>query len=76
MRGLTDGTGALAGMPTYDVFGTMRTSTGATSRFGYTGEQHDSETGYTILRGRGSWFPVRPSFVRRQRMSSWVVANS
>ena len=52
VRGLTDGTGALTGTSTYDVFGTVRTSTGTTSRFGYTGELHDSETGYTFLRAR------------------------
>ena len=52
VRGLTDGTGALTGTSTYDAFGTVLTSTGTTSRLGYTGEQHDSETGYTFLRAR------------------------
>jgi RHS repeat-associated protein len=52
VRGLTDGTGALTGTSSFDAFGTVRSSTGVTSRFGFTGEQLDSETGYTFLRAR------------------------
>ena len=51
-RGLADGTGALVGTASYDAFGEVRSSSGATSSFGYTGEQHDPETGFTYLRAR------------------------
>lgn len=52
VRGLADGAGALAGNADYDVFGAVRASTGASSKFGFTGEQFDSETGFTYLRAR------------------------
>jgi len=52
VRGLTDSDGTLAGMADYDVFGEARGMSGASSVFGFTGEQFDSETGFTFLRAR------------------------
>jgi RHS repeat-associated protein len=51
-RGVTDGAGALIGTADYDAFGAVRNSTGVSSQLGYTGEQHDAETGFTYLRAR------------------------
>jgi RHS repeat-associated protein len=51
-RGVTNLAGTLTGTADYDTFGSVRTSTGAGSVFGYTGEQFDAETGYTYLRAR------------------------
>jgi RHS repeat-associated protein len=52
VRGLSDLAGTLTGTADYDVFGAVRTSSGASSTFGFTGEQLDPETGYTFLRAR------------------------
>jgi len=52
VRGLTDGTGALTGSSDYDVFGGVRSTSGTTSTFGFTGEQADAETGFSFLRAR------------------------
>jgi RHS repeat-associated protein len=52
VRGVTDGTGALVGTSDYAAFGAVRATTGTTSRFGYTGEQTDPETGNSYLRAR------------------------
>ena len=51
VRGLTDSTGALSGTASYDAFGAVRSATGASSVFGFTGEQADP-TGLTYLRAR------------------------
>ena len=51
-RGVTNLAGTLTGTADYDTFGAIRTSAGAGSTFGYTGEQFDGETGYTYLRAR------------------------
>jgi RHS repeat-associated protein len=52
VRGVTDLAGMLTGAADYDVFGTVRQSSGASSVFRFTGEQLDSETGFTFLRAR------------------------
>lgn len=52
VRGLSDGGGALTGTADYDLFGGVSGSSGASSIFGFTGEQHDSSTGNTFLRSR------------------------
>jgi len=44
--------GILTGMAGYDVFGQVRATSGVASIFGFTGEQFDSETGFTFLRAR------------------------
>ena len=51
VRGLTDGAGSLSGTASYDAFGAVRSSSGASSDFGFTGEQADP-TGLTYLRAR------------------------
>jgi len=51
-EGLDEGAGALAGSADYDAFGAVRASSGASSTYGYTGEQFDGETGFTYLRAR------------------------
>jgi RHS repeat-associated protein len=51
VRGLTDESGALSGAASYDAFGSVTSQSGATSSFGYTGEQHDP-TGTIHLRAR------------------------
>ena len=52
VRGLSDLGGSLTGTADYDVFGQVRASSGASSVFGFTGEQFDAETGFTFLRAR------------------------
>jgi RHS repeat-associated protein len=52
VRGVTDGTGTLVGTSDYAAFGAVRSTSGTTSRFGYTGEQTDPETGNVFLRAR------------------------
>jgi RHS repeat-associated protein len=52
VRGQADAMGTLIGTADYDVFGTVRASTGAAAGFGFTGEQLDAETGYEYLRAR------------------------
>ena len=52
VRGLTDLAGSLVGTKDYDAFGAVRSSTGVSSPFGFTGEQSDGETGFTYLRAR------------------------
>jgi RHS repeat-associated protein len=52
VRGLTDLSGTVVGTVNYDAFGSVRTQTGTTSAFGFTGEQVDSETSFTFLRAR------------------------
>jgi RHS repeat-associated protein len=51
-RAQTDGSGTVTGTADYAVFGAARTTTGQSSAFGYTGEQHDPSTGLTYLRAR------------------------
>jgi RHS repeat-associated protein len=51
LRGLADDTGTLVGTRSYESFGTPRTSSGASSLFGFTGEPTD-ETGLVYLRAR------------------------
>jgi RHS repeat-associated protein len=52
VRGVTDGSGVVTGTAEYDVFGEVRSSSGVSSLFLYTGEQYDAETGFTFLRAR------------------------
>lgn len=49
--GLSDGSGAVIGEYTYDVFGAVRTQTGSATEWSYTGEQNDP-TGLEYLRAR------------------------
>jgi RHS repeat-associated protein len=52
-RALTNSAGALAGTWSYDPSGKVVASTGpATTRFGFTGEYTDAETGFLYLRAR------------------------
>jgi RHS repeat-associated protein len=51
IRGLTDANGTLLGSRSYEVFGAARTTSGASSLFGFTGEATDS-TGVVYLRAR------------------------
>ena len=60
--GLTDGTGRLVSTFRYDVYGSRRQTSGTTViPYGYTGREHDEETGLTYHRDRyldpkvGSW---------------------
>ena len=48
---LTDAAGAVTGNYTYDVFGAVRSHTGAGTEFSFTGEQNDPN-GYEYLRAR------------------------
>lgn len=50
-RGVGDGTG-LVGSASYDAFGSLCASSNAGSVLGFTGQQLDSETGFTFLRSR------------------------
>jgi hypothetical protein len=52
VRGLTDSAGSLTGTADYDVFGQVRASSGASSVFGFSGEQFDPETGFIFRRAR------------------------
>ena len=52
VRDLSDGSGALSGTADYSVFGAVRSQSGASSTFGYTGEQTDAATGLVYLRAR------------------------
>jgi RHS repeat-associated protein len=52
VRGVTDEAGDLAGAADYAVFGEVRASSGVSTLFRFTGEQHDAETGFTYLRAR------------------------
>jgi RHS repeat-associated protein len=52
VRGLTNGSGTVTGSASYDVFGAIRSQSGAISGFGFTGEQRDATTGFTYLRAR------------------------
>jgi RHS repeat-associated protein len=52
VRGVTNLADTLIGTADYDVFGAVRQSSGASSVFRFTGEQLDSETGFTFLRAR------------------------
>jgi RHS repeat-associated protein len=52
VRGVTDEAGDLDGTADYAVFGEVRASSGVSTLFRFTGEQHDTETGFTYLRAR------------------------
>ena len=52
VRGVTDDAGDLVGSADYAVFGEVRASSGVSTLFRFTGEQHDAETGFTYLRAR------------------------
>jgi RHS repeat-associated protein len=51
VRGLADESGSLVGTASYEAFGAPRTSSGASSLFGFTGEPADA-TGLVYLRAR------------------------
>jgi RHS repeat-associated protein len=71
VRGLTDGSGNLTGTADYDVFGAVRSSSGDSSIFGYTGDQFDPETDFTYLRARY----LSPSLGRFLSVDS-VISNA
>ena len=48
---LADGAGAVTGAYSYDVFGGVRSHTGASTQWSFTGEQNDAN-GLEYLRGR------------------------
>ena len=50
IRLLTDAMGADVGTQRYDPYGAPVASTGRTLVFGYTGQQHDAESGLVYLR--------------------------
>jgi RHS repeat-associated protein len=50
-RGVANSSGAIAGSSDYDVFGAVRSQNGASSIFGFTGQQTDA-TGMLYLRAR------------------------
>ena len=50
--GVQTAVGTFTGAADYDVFGAVRAASGSSSIFGFTGEQFDSETGFTFLRAR------------------------
>jgi RHS repeat-associated protein len=52
VRGLASGTSGLAGSADDDVFGAVRATSGASSTFGFAGEQSDPESGLSFLRAR------------------------
>jgi RHS repeat-associated protein len=52
VRGVTDEAGDLDGTADYNVYGEVRASSGVSTLFRFTGEQHDAETGFTYLRAR------------------------
>jgi RHS repeat-associated protein len=52
VRGVTDEAGDLDGTADYAVYGEVRASSGVSTLFRFTGEQHDTETGFTYLRAR------------------------
>jgi RHS repeat-associated protein len=49
---VTDEAGDLDGTADYNVYGEVRASSGVSTLFRFTGEQHDGETGFTYLRAR------------------------
>ncbi|MDQ6713910.1 MAG: hypothetical protein M3Z28_12085, partial [Candidatus Dormibacteraeota bacterium] len=51
IRGMANGSGAVAGSADYDVFGAVRSQTGTSGIFGFSGEQTD-KTNLTYLRTR------------------------
>lgn len=86
IRGVTDGSGALAGTADYGVFGDYRNQSGVSSRFGFTGEYFAPETGLWHLRARDlnpslgrflSADPVQPNAPGSQGYNPYAyVANN
>lgn len=86
VRGVTDGSWNLVGSADYSVFGAYRNQTGATSRFGFTGEYYAQETGLWHLRARDlnsttgrflSADPVQPNAPGSQGYNPYAyVANN
>src|SRR5205814_9289450 len=66
VRDLTDASGAVVGRTSYDPFGNVRTHTGVSSIFGFTGEQADF-TGLDYLRAR-YYDPTTGRFVSRDSL--------
>jgi len=52
VRARTDATGDVTATADWDAFGNPRATSGTQGAFGWTGEQHDPETGLTYLRAR------------------------
>ena len=52
VRGLADGSGALAGTASFTAFGGWASQSGVSSRFGFTGEYYAATTGLWHLRAR------------------------
>jgi hypothetical protein len=80
VRGLTDLGGSLTGTADYDVFGEVRANSGASSLFGFSGEQLDTETGFTFLRARylgpsGHQALGNPWTAGMATLMAYVIAN-
>jgi RHS repeat-associated protein len=69
---LTAGDGSVAGTYAYDVFGPVRTHTGAATQWTYTGEQNDP-TGLEYLRAR-YYDPAIGRFPSRDPVRGFVLA--
>ena len=68
---LTDGAGAVAGAYAYDVFGSVRSHSGATTEWSFTGEQNDP-TGLEFLRAR-YYDPALGRFLSRDPFSGYLT---
>lgn len=66
VRALSDESGELIASYAYDAFGAVRAASGSPGAFGFTGEQVDSETGFTYLRER-YYDPLLGRFTTRDR---------
>jgi len=86
VRDVTDGSGALVGSTSYDVFGAIRSQTGMGSALGYTGEWYTATIGLLHLRARDlnptlgrflSADPVQPNAPGSQGYNPYAyVANN
>jgi len=75
-RQLTDDTQAVVAEYTYDAFGNVIASTGATENtYGFTGEQFNSSSGLIYLRNR-YYNPSIGRFISRDPLGTWVPMNN
>jgi RHS repeat-associated protein len=71
-RLVTSSNGNVSGTTQYDAFGAPRNSSGTQYRFGFTGEQLDSETGFIYLRAR-YMDPSQGRFLTKDSFSGFVT---